>query len=211
LSSDVTSNDDETNTYLIFKDHNEDCKHISKSTFVEQCYVPSLDEVTSFYRRIYFDAEMQADCVIMSLIYVERLITETFGRLRPRANNWRSILLSCMLLSSKVSDDNSMSNRDFSTSCPLSGIFFTVQRINQLESEVLDNILKYRVSVSSSEYAKYYFLLRSMLIKSGLGGQELDAVDPLHVERAIRLHQVSFRFQSNSLAKSYTYGQIQRS
>lgn len=64
---------------------------------------PTLDDVTTFYRDIFYKAQMEADCIIMSLIYVERLIKKTGGRLRPTATNWRSLLFSCMILSSKVS------------------------------------------------------------------------------------------------------------
>ena len=79
----------------------------------ERPEAPSLDEVTRFYRDVFRRAKMEADCIIMSLIYVERLIKSTAGALRPRAENWRSMLFSCMVLASKVWDDLSMWNADF--------------------------------------------------------------------------------------------------
>ena len=159
--------------------------------------VPTLEEVTRFYRDIFFKAQMESDCIIMSLIYVERLIKETAGGLRPRSSNWRSLIFSCMILSSKVWDDLSMWNADFSQSCP-PGVSFPLQRINQLELAVL-NALGFQVKVPASEYAKYYFLLRSMLIKSGLGGDEMSTLNPLDVMGARRLQQVSSQFESLSL------------
>ena len=155
--------------------------------------VPSLDIVNSFYRGIYFKAQMETDCLIMSLIYIERLIKRTNGKLRPRKSNWRSIMFSCMVLSSKVWDDLSMWNADFSQSCP-PGVSFPLARVNQLELAVL-NALTFQVKVPASEYAKYYFLLRSMLIKSGLGGDKMSALNPLDVEGARRLQQVSSQFE----------------
>mmetsp|Transcript_25212 Transcript_25212/g.53603 ORF Transcript_25212/g.53603 Transcript_25212/m.53603 type:complete len:413 (-) Transcript_25212:1537-2775(-) len=181
--------------YKVFNDYPDDA-------LARKTYIPSLDEVATFYRDTFFKAQMEADCIIMSLIYVERLIKQTIGRLRPRASNWRSLIFSCMILSSKVWDDLSMWNGDFSQSCPPGGVNFSLQRINQLELAVL-NSLKFSVKVPASEYAKYYFLLRSMLIKSGLGGEDLGSLDPLDVEGARRLQQVSSRFESsNSLLKS---------
>lgn len=44
---------------------------------------------------------------------------------------------------------------------------FTLARINQLELELLKR-LKFDVKVPASEYAKYYFLIRTMLLRSGL-------------------------------------------
>ena len=86
-----------------------------------------------------------------------------------------------------------MWNADFSQSCP-PGVSFPLQRINELELAVL-NALGFQVKVPASEYAKYYFLLRSMLIKSGLGGDETGAMDPLDVVGARRLQDMSAQFE----------------
>jgi hypothetical protein len=85
-----------------------------------------------------------------------------------------------------------------------------LQRTNQLELAVL-NTLHFKVKVPASEYAKYYFLLRSMLIKSGLAGENLGSLDPLDVEGARRLQQVSSQFESTSLMKFDASVAIQRS
>jgi hypothetical protein len=69
---------------------------------------PSLEQITAFYRDVFRRAQMESDCIIMTLIYVERLIRRTDGKLRPRNSNWRSLLFSCMILASKVWDDMSM-------------------------------------------------------------------------------------------------------
>eukprot|EP00542_Grammatophora_oceanica_P017043 CAMPEP_0194044758 /NCGR_PEP_ID=MMETSP0009_2-20130614/16171_1 /TAXON_ID=210454 /ORGANISM="Grammatophora oceanica, Strain CCMP 410" /LENGTH=899 /DNA_ID=CAMNT_0038689369 /DNA_START=41 /DNA_END=2740 /DNA_ORIENTATION=- len=162
--------------------------------------VPSLDEIGTFYRDVFRRAQMEADCIIMSLVYVERLIKVTEGALRPRKANWRSLLLSCMILSSKVWDDLSMWNKDFSETCP-AGVAFSLKRVNELEVAVL-TALKYKVKVLASEYAKYYFLLRSMLIKSGLcEGEDLRTMMPLDVEGAKKLELVSSSFQKSASNK----------
>lgn len=44
---------------------------------------------------------------------------------------------------------------------------FSIKRINELELALL-KCLNFDVKVSASEYAKYYFLVRNMLIRSGL-------------------------------------------
>jgi hypothetical protein len=132
--------------------------------------IPSLDIVTDYYRSIFLRSQMETECIIISLIYVERLIKTTNGKLSPRPENWRSVLFSCMVLASKVWDDLSMWNCDFSKIGP-SGMTFTLSRTNQLEIELL-RTLRYRVKVESSEYAKYYFLLRCMLSRSGLAASD---------------------------------------
>ena len=91
-----------------------------------------------------------------------------------------------------------MWNVDFSQSGP-EGVYFSLKRINELELSIL-KALGFEVKVLASEYAKYYFLLRSMLIKSGLGGDE--TTSPLDIEGARRLQEVSSQFDSASLTKA---------
>jgi Cyclin, N-terminal domain len=188
--------------YRIFNDHEADRIDSIREDHVMESHpyrVPTLDEITNFYRDVFRRAQMESDCIIMSLIYVEKLIKNTDGSLRPRPCNWRSLLFSCMILSSKVWDDLSMWNADFSQTCP-SRIRFSLQRINELEVAVL-NALNYKVKVPASEYAKYYFLLRSMLIKSGLGGDDIKTMSPLDVEGAKKLEQVSSSFEATAATK----------
>merc|ERR1712129_597263 len=116
--------------------------------------IPTHAEIVSFYRNIFFKSQMEVDCIIMSLIYIDRLIKQTDGRLRPCTYNWRSLLFSTMILSSKVWDDLSMWNSDFSTVCN-----FTLERTNELELATL-RCLKYSVKVTAAEYTLYYFKLR---------------------------------------------------
>ena len=106
--------------------------------------VPSFDIITQFYRDIFRKSQMESDCIIMSLIYIERLIKETNGGVRPRNRNWKSLLFASMIMASKVWDDLSMWNSDFSKICAS----FTLQRVNQLEISML-SVLKYSVKVCS--------------------------------------------------------------
>jgi len=80
---------------------------------------------------------------------------------------------------------------------------FSLKRVNELEIAIL-SALNYDVKVLASEYAKYYFLMRSMLIKSGLGGG--DAMTPLDVEGAKRLQHLSALYQSSTSSKGVGTG-----
>jgi len=138
------------------------CSGIStvSASGIERCKSPTIDEIVKFFKDVFRRGKMEPDCIITTLIYAERLIKKTQGKIRPHPTNWRSILLSCMILSSKVLDDLSMRNIDFS----LVVSAFSLQQINELEVTMLD-ALSYHVKVSTREYAKYYFLLRSMLLR----------------------------------------------
>ena len=179
--------------------------HIVEADFgIEMTYdsddlskVPSLDEITDYFRFIFNKAQMESDTIIMSLIYVERLLRETNGGVRPNLNNWKSILFSCMIMASKVWDDLSMWNVDFSQACP-AGVTYSLKRINELELAVL-SCLKYNVKVPASEYAKYYFLMRSMLIRSGLAGEEFKSSKPLDLEGAKRLEYLTASYNAKPI------------
>jgi hypothetical protein len=131
--------------------------------------LPSLEEIKEFYREFYQRSQMEFDAIIMSLIYVERLIKSTNGAVMPSPYNWASVIFSCMVLASKVWDDLSMWNIDFSNVSVNSGVLspFSLKRINELELAVLA-CLNFAVAIPGSEYAKYYYLLRSMMIRGGL-------------------------------------------
>jgi hypothetical protein len=62
-----------------------------------------------------------------------------------------------------------MWNIDFSNVSVTSGVLspFSLKRINQLELAVL-TCLNFAVAIPASEYAKYYYLLRNMMIRGGL-------------------------------------------
>eukprot|EP00551_Chaetoceros_affinis_P012763 CAMPEP_0203666096 /NCGR_PEP_ID=MMETSP0090-20130426/3198_1 /ASSEMBLY_ACC=CAM_ASM_001088 /TAXON_ID=426623 /ORGANISM="Chaetoceros affinis, Strain CCMP159" /LENGTH=548 /DNA_ID=CAMNT_0050529881 /DNA_START=567 /DNA_END=2213 /DNA_ORIENTATION=+ len=187
---------------LTFKSSSYNSNSTSNNELDEQ--VPSLDEITDFFRFIFNKAQMESDCIIMSLIYVERLLRETNGGVRPNLDNWKSLLFSCMIMASKVWDDLSMWNVDFSQACP-EGVSFSLQRINELELAVL-SCLKYNVKVPASEYAKYYFLMRSMLIRSGLAGEEFRS-SPLDLEGAKKLEFLTASYN----AKPVTPATLRRS
>jgi Cyclin, N-terminal domain len=77
-------------------------KLVAASTTATPTPTPSLSEITAFFRHIYHKSKLNVDCIILSLIYVERLLKDTQGQLRPTAKNWKSLLMASLILASKV-------------------------------------------------------------------------------------------------------------
>lgn len=125
---------------------------------------------------------MENECIIITLIYLERLKLATGGRLVVRRENWKSLLLACIMMASKVWDDLSMQNVDFSQICP----YFNLKAVNAFETALLE-ILMYEVRVSASCYAKYYFHLRSMMSMLGLLSADINHQEPLDIKAANKL------------------------
>lgn len=75
---------------------------------------------------------------------------------------------------------------------------FDLGRINSLELAMLE-ALKYVIRVSASEYAKYYFLLRSMMVKLGLtASNDSNYIRPLDIAGARKLQLSTERYQELS-------------
>ncbi|GLD92661.1 hypothetical protein PINS_up001240 [Pythium insidiosum] len=135
---------------------------------------------------------MESECIIMSLIYVERLLKATMGALQLRPGNWRSILFCSMVMASKVWDDLSMCNADFSKIWPE----LSLREINDLELTYLSAV-EYNVRVSAVSYAKYYFHLRSMCASMGMLAA-FDESAPLNLEGARKMQVLSEDYQERS-------------
>lgn len=56
-----------------------------------QHLIPSLNAVKDFFTSVFSKSQLESDCIIMALIYCERLVKETKGRLCIRYDNWRSM------------------------------------------------------------------------------------------------------------------------
>eukprot|EP00903_Cladosiphon_okamuranus_P005385 g5376.t1 len=162
--------------------------------------VPPLRDITTFYRDLYHRTFLKFDSIVLSLIYVERLMKATKGALRPQPWNWKSLIMSALVLSSKVWDDNSMWNRDFSEIFPS----FSLGRLNQLEVAVL-GVLRFNVKVLSSEYAKYYFHLRVMCVRGGLSDGHAP-IHPLDLQDVKELENMSSKLAHDSVVQQTRTG-----
>merc|ERR1719263_314997 len=117
--------------------------------------VPTEDMIFHTIRSVFECARIPPECLIVSLVYMERLIA--VSGVPILVTSWRPILLAALILAQKVWDDRSLHNIDFSVFCPM----FTLKEINHLEKKFLE-LIDYDVSVNSSLYASYYFQLRTL-------------------------------------------------
>lgn len=53
--------------------------------------VPSFKVVKEFFNLVFSKSQLESECIIIALIYCERLVKETKGRLCIRFDNWRSM------------------------------------------------------------------------------------------------------------------------
>lgn len=121
--------------------------------------VPTLSEVHTFLSTLFGGAQLSAECSIVCLIYVERLME--LAHVPLMSKTWRPCVMCGLLLASKVWQDLSSWNSEIAQIYPQ----FTLQNINRLERTFCHHI-KWDLYISSSLYAKYYFALRSLTEKT---------------------------------------------
>jgi len=133
-----------------------------------------------FIRQFFTSAQLNAECAIVMLVYLERLMT--YGELRLQPSNWKRVVLGAILLASKVWDDQAVWNVDY---CQILQEL-SVDDMNSLERRFLE-LLQFNINVGSSVYAKYYFDLRHLASHAGL----LFNISPLSPKRAKKLEASS--------------------
>jgi len=119
--------------------------------------VPSLETIVTFFNLIFQTSQLEGECIIIALIYCERLVMDTYGKLIIHTSNWKSLIFCSLVMASKIWDDLSMWNADFAQICPS----YDLERVNELEMAML-TALNHDVRVNAGDYAKYYFRLRAL-------------------------------------------------
>ncbi|KAF0696635.1 Aste57867_12616 [Aphanomyces stellatus] len=121
-------------------------------------HLPSVDEIFRFCKNLFNRAQLSAECTIVCLIYIERLMER--ANIPLLGASWKPIVLCGLLLASKVWQDLSSWNVEISNVYPQ----FPLHSINRLERLFL-HYIQWDLYISGSVYAKYYFALRSLTEK----------------------------------------------
>lgn len=157
--------------------------------FLRADTIPPLHVIVSFIEKICLDTQMEYECIIITMIYIRRLLKTSAGRLVMLRENWKGISLACIVVANKVWDDFHMQNLDY---CYIhQGL--TLQRVNTLELHLLIS-LDNRCNVSPSVYARTHFEIQSMITLSSI--EEKSKRAKYQVPSGARVHPVSEESQS---------------
>lgn len=138
---------------------------------------PAVEDVKNYCMNIMVTCKMEKEIIMASLVYLERMLVRNDYGLTLR--NWRRLILTSLILASKIWDDESFENHNFAKVFSL----YDTEQINEMERMMLER-LDYDVEVSTPEYTKYYFVLRHFADKRYRGAQlrELDVTTVLALQ-----------------------------
>ncbi|KAG5179306.1 hypothetical protein JKP88DRAFT_349989 [Tribonema minus] len=115
----------------------------------------NIDDIYAFVHRIYSMAQFSPECCIISLVYINRIIST--AQLPLHSANWRPLVLASLILAQKVWDDKSLATSTFAKIIPA----YSKGQIFAFERRFLE-LLQYQAVVTQSLYARYYFELRDL-------------------------------------------------
>jgi len=128
--------------------------HPLTSKNVDIVSVPSVDTMQQFIKNIFKIGQLAHESLIMAVAYLQRICENSGFELYPY--NWKRMILACLILASKVWEDQAVWNVDFLDLFPLA----TPHDLGQLEKKLL-SLLSFDVSLKASQYAQIYFDLRA--------------------------------------------------
>jgi hypothetical protein len=140
--------------------------------------VPNKWDIYGYLRDVMVNFRLEPEVSVITLFYLDRFSELSGVAMTP--DNWHRLTISAMMLASKVWNDESFENVEFAQLCPL----YTLDEINTFERTFL-TCVGYNMSVKGSEYAKTYFLLRTLGAKDSADF----GLEPMNELRASRLSE----------------------
>jgi len=117
-------------------------------------------DILKFMRKIIDTMSLANECILVSLIYLEKFMTTS--KIEIRFSNWKPLLFTSILLASKFWEDLCFWNADFSEELN----FYPLKSINRMESEFI-SLCDYNIYVSAELYAQYYNNVRQQFKRVG--------------------------------------------
>lgn len=156
--------------------------------------IPPVKAIFQFLKQVFEVGQFNPECCVISLVYINRLIGVTGVPLTQ--SNWKPVAISALVLAQKVWDDTPLINADFSILYPA----LTVKEINFLERKFLD-LLEFKLTVSPSLYAQYYFELRSICEETTanfkpLTKTTLRKLERIHLSEQYQREKVAYKKRS---------------
>mmetsp|Transcript_9531 Transcript_9531/g.14341 ORF Transcript_9531/g.14341 Transcript_9531/m.14341 type:complete len:467 (-) Transcript_9531:234-1634(-) len=143
--------------------------------------LPEVTAVFEFVYKICIESDMEYECLVISLIYISRMVRYSEGTFVLNESSYKGVILACVLMASKVFDDFAMSNSSYCS------IFYglSVQRVNDLELSLLE-VLGSNLWVSRSEYAEFHFSIQEQITRHTISHSSKRKLEHIPLSRGIK-------------------------
>jgi hypothetical protein len=105
-------------------------------------------DVVKFMKYVIDRMELCTECIVISLIYIEKLMATS--KIEIRNINWKPLIFTAILLASKFWEDINFWNVDYVEGLDL----YPLKAINRMESEFI-SLCDYNIYVSAQKYITY--------------------------------------------------------
>jgi len=183
-----------------FEIFDEEAHPLSK--VVDTKVIPEVVVIEKFIKNIFNIGQLAPESVVMAVAYLKRVMEVSTFKLYPF--NWRRMILECLILASKVWEDQAVWNVDFLDLFPLAN----TKDLGKLEKKVL-SLLSFDVSLKRGDYAKTYFDLRAQSKESGKNAEELKPLDKDGEDRLEARSKDFSEKHSKTLRESLRTGSIE--
>lgn len=109
----------------------------------------------TYAQRLFDRFGCSAECFVMALHYIEQLL-QNCPTMRIKRYNAHRLLLTAVVLATKVADDNFKSNAEYAAAAGVA-----LQELNSQEAVMLE-LLEWRLVVHTDEYARVHAKLRQV-------------------------------------------------
>lgn len=171
--------------------------------------LPIQHEIYEFLGNIFLQTDMEFSCGIISIIYIYRAYQHhsQYHTYTPflTVDNWRSIILICCLLSSKLHDDLCVSNKDFAEIFEQESL--TLAMVNNYEIMML-RLLNFNLVVTNEEYLTYAQLIIKELEVKSTGPSSSAEADASHVDSSEQQESQSSSSDQSSHIHSKNWWEI---
>jgi len=171
----------------------DESKHPLTSRNVDLKAIPDSEAIEKFIKSIFKVGQLAPESLIMGIAYLNRALTGQ--KLCIYTNTWRRLVLSCLILASKVWEDQAVWNVDFLELFPLASTY----DLGQMEKKIL-SCLGFDVSLKASEYAQIYFDLRAH-VKTDECSDHFEELKPLSREGESSLELRTLKFNTDQCKK----------
>jgi len=165
MRPEVEQTDKQRSLFEVFDEN----KYPLVATQTDTTNIPDMEVIEKHVKGIFKIGQLPHESLVMAVAYLKRIRENCEFSLYP--SNWKRMTLSCLILASKVWEDQAVWNVDFLDLFPLATPF----DLGQLEKKML-GLLGFDVSLKASEYAKIYFDLRAHC------SEEFEELKPLDKE-----------------------------